>query len=73
MPVEKIDLEKCNGCGLCIESCSTDVLRLDNRTGKVYIAYSDDCHSCSLCAADCPPGAITVSFVTHIPEELLPY
>ncbi len=73
MPVERIDLDKCNGCGLCIESCSTDVLRLNENTGKVFVAYPEDCHSCSLCVADCPLGAIEVSFVTHIPPELLPY
>ncbi|MBI4332672.1 MAG: ferredoxin family protein [Chloroflexi bacterium] len=73
MPVERIDLEKCDGCAVCVESCSTDVLRMKEQTGKVYAAYPEDCHSCSLCAADCPVGAIQVSFVTHIPKELLPY
>jgi len=73
LPVEKIDLHKCDGCALCIESCAADVLRLNSETGKVYVAYPEDCFSCSLCANDCPREAIQVSFVTHIPRELLPY
>ncbi len=73
MPVEYIDVMKCDGCAKCIESCATDVLRLDSKTGKVYTAYPEDCTSCSLCETDCPLDAIRVSFVTHIPRELLPY
>jgi NADPH-dependent glutamate synthase beta subunit-like oxidoreductase len=29
MTVETIDLELCNGCGICVDSCSVDVLRLN--------------------------------------------
>ncbi len=29
MPVSKIDLDKCIGCGTCVESCPMDVFRLD--------------------------------------------
>lgn len=73
MAIENIDQERCTGCEICIESCSTDVLRMDERTGKAYIAYPKDCHSCSLCESDCPEGAIRVSFITIIPQKLLPY
>lgn len=31
MSIEKIDLELCNGCGICVSGCPMDVLRLDTR------------------------------------------
>lgn len=62
----------CNGCQICIESCSVDVLRM-NEQNKAYPAYPRDCHFCTLCEHDCPEGAITVSAAHSIPRELLPY
>jgi len=52
--------EVCVGCGVCIESCPTDVLRVDNR-GKAFAAFADDCQYCFLCVFDCPVDAISIT------------
>jgi NAD-dependent dihydropyrimidine dehydrogenase PreA subunit len=60
MGIKRINTELCNGCGLCIEYCPTDVLRLDEKTKKAFIKYIRDCQSCLMCEMECPTGAITV-------------
>ncbi len=61
MGIRKIDQELCNGCGICIENCPMDVIRLDEERDKAYIAYLSDCQFCFLCELECPTGAIYVS------------
>ena len=48
MPVSKIDLDKCIGCGACVESCPMDVFRLDT-----VVEYRLEVSPCS---AACPLG-----------------
>jgi NAD-dependent dihydropyrimidine dehydrogenase PreA subunit len=50
----------CTGCGVCVESCPVDVLRLDSATHKAVPLYAEDCQACFLCAIDCPRDAIDV-------------
>ncbi|WP_227765642.1 4Fe-4S dicluster domain-containing protein [Zhaonella formicivorans] len=50
--------EQCNGCGLCVEICPMDVLRM-NDDNKPYMKY-DECWYCDACEKDCPMQAITV-------------
>jgi len=57
----------CIGCGTCVQSCPTDVLRLDPKTGKAVIKYATDCQICHLCRMYCPVDAITIS-----PEKSIP-
>ncbi len=61
----EIDPEECKGCGLCVESCALQVLRLAdalNRYGYHPAVYSGHgCNGCGLCFYACPePGAIRV-------------
>lgn len=60
MGVRKIDLDLCNGCGICFERCPTDVFRWDDKTNKPYIMYLRDCQSCLLCERECPTDAVLV-------------
>jgi NADPH-dependent glutamate synthase beta subunit-like oxidoreductase/NAD-dependent dihydropyrimidine dehydrogenase PreA subunit len=48
MTVQRIDLELCNGCGICVNSCSVDVLRLDT-----VVAKKEEFPPCRLA---CPVG-----------------
>jgi NAD-dependent dihydropyrimidine dehydrogenase PreA subunit len=66
--IEIIDGTKCTSCGLCVEACPLDALRMSRQTGKAYIAYGDDCMTCYVCEMTCLSGAIYV----HPFKELLP-
>ena len=57
----------CIGCGICVESCPTDVLRIDTKTQKAVIKYPADCQICHLCRMYCPVDAITIT-----PEKSIP-
>lgn len=50
-----VDLEKCTGCGECLDACSVEAISLIE--GKAAIDI-DTCLSCSACAQACPVGAI---------------
>ena len=54
----KIDGVVCTGCGACVDSCPTDVIRQDTESRKAYVAYAEDCQVCFLCEFDCPVDAI---------------
>lgn len=60
MGIKKIDNSLCTGCGLCVQYCPMDVLRMAPNTNKAFIKYIRDCQSCLLCEMECPEGAITV-------------
>lgn len=64
--------DRCIGCGACVESCPTDVLRMDN-TGKAIVAYSRDCHVCFLCVDDCPTSAVIVDHGVRNPRRVSIY
>jgi len=59
MSIERIDAELCNGCGICVQICPMDVIRMDDE--KAVIRYPEDCMLCEFCALDCPVQAITIS------------
>jgi NAD-dependent dihydropyrimidine dehydrogenase PreA subunit len=61
MPIERVDLTKCNGCKVCIDACPMDVIRLDEATKKAVIKYRKDCIVCFNCEEDCPTQAIYVN------------
>lgn len=67
MSIKYIDPEKCNGCGLCVQICAMDVIRIDEKTGKAVIKYPEDCMCCYDCDTDCPNDAIYVSPEKHEP------
>lgn len=59
MPIVEINKAACTGCGICVETCPTDVLRLDEQ-GMAYPAYEVDCQGCFICQWDCAYEAIRV-------------
>lgn len=63
----KIELDQCNGCGICDRHCPLDILRVDKSNGKAFVHYPDECWHCGACRIDCPTKAITIEF----PEEML--
>jgi len=63
----EIDIEKCKGCGLCVDACPNGVLRMSaeiNRDGyyKVVVENSEkDCTGCGNCYIVCPDVCIEIS------------
>jgi len=64
MPIDDIDDVLCNGCGLCVNYCPMDVIRMDKERKKAYIKYPEDCMLCGFCL-DCPQQAIHISRGYH--------
>lgn len=61
----QILIERCKGCGFCVEYCPRDVLLMSdefNRKGYHYphIVKNDVCVNCNLCETICPEFAIFV-------------
>ncbi|OYT59029.1 4Fe-4S ferredoxin [Thermoplasmatales archaeon ex4484_30] len=52
----KIDHDKCDGCGKCVEECPVDVYEVQN--GKSFATKIDECIECCICVDACPNGAI---------------
>jgi len=51
-------IDKCTGCGRCLEVCPHRVFQPDGK--KVKIADRDACMECGACARNCPFDAIEV-------------
>ncbi len=54
----RIDEEKCNGCGLCVNACHEGALILEN--GKAKLISDSYCDGLGNCLPECPTNAITI-------------
>ena len=54
----KIDEEKCNGCGTCVDICPVGVLEIQDEKSKVV--NLDECLVCMACEVQCPETAIKI-------------
>jgi len=55
-----VDETRCDGCGLCVELCSTRVLAL--KDGKAVVVNPEACLYEGVCEDICPRGAIDRPF-----------
>lgn len=53
----KIDCEKCNGCGACVNACHEGAIDLVD--GKAVLTRENYCDGLGDCLPACPTGAIT--------------
>lgn len=67
MTIERIDDDLCNGCGICVNICSVDVLRMDKKRKKAVIKYPEECTCCAFWELECPQEAIYVSPAKYSP------
>ncbi|HXZ35654.1 MAG TPA: 4Fe-4S dicluster domain-containing protein [Thermodesulfobacteriota bacterium] len=53
------DPRVCLHCGICISSCSKNLIKRNQKTGAVEID-TQECTSCGHCVLSCPYGMITL-------------
>jgi NAD-dependent dihydropyrimidine dehydrogenase PreA subunit len=55
-----IDVDRCNGCGACLEECPNGVYALDEQEGVSRVVAPLQCVVlCDKCALTCPSDAIS--------------
>lgn len=60
-----VDIQRCKGCGLCINACPTNALGMSEEVNDKGYPYAtlvspDSCIGCASCGIICPDGCITV-------------
>ena len=62
-----IDLDRCNGCGLCAQLCPTHAVEMiDARPAIVRV---QDCAYCGMCEEMCPVEAIGLVYEIVLPPH----
>jgi NAD-dependent dihydropyrimidine dehydrogenase PreA subunit len=56
--IVKIDEEKCNGCGQCVDACAEGAIKLID--GKAKLVSEVYCDGLGACIGHCPQDAITI-------------
>ena len=67
VPLPKVDLERCDGCGVCSDACTFNAISV---LGEKVLVFPELCHSCGVCAYVCPRDAVseeprTIGVLTH--------
>lgn len=60
-PVPIIDVEKCNGCGLCVPACPNHAVEMQDN--KAMVANPQACEYAGECELICPTQTITWPFL----------
>lgn len=50
-----VDIEKCNGCGICAKACRVNAIEVENELAVIDLKT---CKNCGLCIKTCPFDAI---------------
>ncbi|MBN1766207.1 MAG: 4Fe-4S binding protein [Sedimentisphaerales bacterium] len=51
------DMEKCTGCGACVDECPSEALTVEN--DKVVV-IEENCIDCGVCIEVCPVEALSL-------------
>ncbi|MCK4912418.1 MAG: 4Fe-4S binding protein [Candidatus Omnitrophica bacterium] len=54
--IVKVDNNKCTGCGVFIEICPVNAIKIENNKAII----SKECIGCSACISQCPSDAISL-------------
>ena len=65
--IPEIDVEKCTGCGECVETCPPQATAMVDH--KAVIVRQEDCTYCTDCEAVCPSGAIQCYYEIVMQEQ----
>ena len=52
----RIDVDKCDGCGTCVEVCPNEAITLN----EVAHIDEEECVECESCVDECPNEAISM-------------
>ena len=53
----QVDIDKCTGCGLCVDACPVTAIEIVRDRARVD---EDTCVDCGACVGECPNDAISV-------------
>ncbi|MFC2146602.1 ATP-binding protein [Acidobacteriota bacterium] len=53
--IPRVDVFKCNGCGICVKRCPAHIMGLIKNKAALLV---DLCEECGICAEVCPIEAI---------------
>jgi nitroreductase/NAD-dependent dihydropyrimidine dehydrogenase PreA subunit len=72
-----VNVESCRGCGICVQTCPTGILQLEQGIPMVVRSLRRMCIQCGHCVAVCPTGALSlpampVDECQVIDKELMP-
>jgi heterodisulfide reductase subunit A len=69
-----VDINKCSGCGMCVNACPYNAIELKNitervpggkRERKVADVNSSLCQGCGACTVNCRSGAVNLKGFTN--------
>ncbi len=66
----QINLDLCNGCGICVDTCHSEAVALIEE--RPVIVHPEDCAYCGDCEDLCPEGAISLPYEIVFAEQLSP-
>ena len=65
------DLEKCIGCGICVDVCPMLIPIVEEDTKKVHLRNSNYCVNCRACVNRCPTEALFLAPETEAAKNAL--
>lgn len=64
MFVVTVDVEKCQACADCVDTCPNELMVMVEEGGKRFAMYKgdpDECIGCYTCESTCAEGAVTIT------------
>ncbi|MHA1798145.1 MAG: 4Fe-4S binding protein [Candidatus Helarchaeota archaeon] len=66
-----LDVEKCSGCGNCVDICPMLIPILDKEMKKIRLRKPETCINCKACINQCPTNALSLTPETEKAKRAL--